>query len=98
MGSRAGLAFSFAYSPGNWLSASTPPEIELRVVSLPPTISSNMLPRNSLGGMLRVASFWARCEMRSAPRELAFCRSCQIPLIYSKHFHNSAKPSCGVSK
>jgi hypothetical protein len=36
-------------------SASTPPLIELRVVSLPPTISSIRLPRYSCGVMLRVA-------------------------------------------
>ena len=45
----------------------TPPEIELRVVSLPPTISRIRLPRNSFGGMFRVDGEWASIEIRSLP-------------------------------
>src|ERR1700680_3099344 len=44
-----GSACSFAYSSGNWFRNHSPPLIELRVVSLPPTISSSRLPMNSAG-------------------------------------------------
>ena len=37
----------------------------LRVVSLPPTISSTRLPMYSIGGMLRVAAPWASIDTRS---------------------------------
>jgi hypothetical protein len=40
---------------GVLFSASRPPVMLLRVVSLPPTISSTRLPMYSIGGMLRVA-------------------------------------------
>ncbi len=60
-------AFSLAYCAGYWLSASTPPEIELRVVSLPPTISSIRLPKSSIGSLImsRVSGSWASNEMKS---------------------------------
>ena len=41
------------------------PVIELRVVSLPPTISRIRLPRYSCGGMFLVLSPCASIEMRS---------------------------------
>src|SRR3546814_18817651 len=40
---------------------------ELRVVSLPPTINSNRLPRNSRKGMSRVAGECAIIDIRSFP-------------------------------
>ena len=43
------------------------PEMEFLVVSLPPTISNSMFPKNSFGGMFLVASLCARIEMRSLP-------------------------------
>ena len=61
----AGLARSLAICSGCWCSASTPPVIELRVVSLPPTISSSKLPRYSCGDMWRVAGACANIEIRS---------------------------------
>src|SRR5580704_4676364 len=42
-----------------------PPVMVLRVVSLPPTISSRMFPRNSINGMSLVASPWASIEIKS---------------------------------
>ena len=62
-----GLARSLAYCSGNWLSTSSPPVIELRVVSLPPTISSTIMPRNSCAGMFAVAGECASIEIRSGP-------------------------------
>ena len=46
---------------------STPPVMELRVVSLPPTTSSRMLPRNSIGLsiMSRVSGLCARSDRKS---------------------------------
>src|SRR5215813_9447396 len=66
-GIRPGSARSFAYSSGNWLRNHSPPLIELRVVSLPPTINSKRLPMNSCGrdGRSRVASPCASIEIRS---------------------------------
>ena len=46
-------------------SAISPPLIELRVVSLPPTISSPKLPMNSRASMFRVAAECAIIEIRS---------------------------------
>ena len=37
----------------------------LRVVSLPPTVSSTTLPKNSRGSMFRVAGLCAIIEIRS---------------------------------
>ena len=66
-GIRPGSARSFAYSSGNWFRNHNPPLIELRVVSLPPTINSSRLPMNSCGrdGRSRVASPCASIEIRS---------------------------------
>ena len=64
----SGLARSLANSSGFWLRNSRPPLIELRVVSLPPTISSTTLPRYSRALMLRVASPCASIEIRSRAR------------------------------
>ena len=72
----AGLARSLSHSAGLRCSASRPPVMELRVVSLPPTISSTRLPRNSSGPMLRVASPCASIETRSV-RGGALTRSFQ---------------------
>ncbi len=63
----AGLAFSLANSPGLSCMKMTPPLIELRVVSLPPTISSIRLPRNSSGlsTMSLVPGLWASSDRKS---------------------------------
>ena len=61
----AGLARSFAHSSGWRDSASRPPVMELRVVSLPPTISSTRLPMYSRGDMFRVEAPWASIDTRS---------------------------------
>ena len=90
-GMRLGLASSFSYSAGLRFKASTPPLIELRVVSLPPTIKSRMLPRYSFGGMLRVLSPLASVEIKSSPGALT--RSFHTASKYSQHFHSSWKPS-----
>ena len=46
-----GFARSLSYCCENWLSAKTLPLIELRVVSLPPTISKTMLPTSCFASM-----------------------------------------------
>ncbi len=47
--------------------------MELRVVSLPPMISSSRFPRYSSGVMCRVTSLWAIIEIRS-PRGSSLIR------------------------
>ena len=65
-GEQLGIGAQLAVLVGFLFSAIRPPVIELRVVSLPPTISSRILPRNSMaGGMSRVASPCASIEIRS---------------------------------
>src|SRR6185312_15522886 len=66
-GNQAGIGEKLRYSSGCSFRASTPPEMEFRVVSLPPTISSRRLPRNSDGreGRSRVAGAWASMEIKS---------------------------------
>ena len=65
-GTRSGLARNLANSSGNWFKNQSPPLIELRVVSLPPTMSSKRLPMNSRrDGRSRVASPCASIEIRS---------------------------------
>ena len=75
----AGLSRSFWYSAGCLHSAHNPPLMELRVVSLPPTISRVRLPRNSAGSSTRffVASPCASMEIRSKPGGRA-ARSCHM--------------------
>ena len=72
LGISEGLSRSLRYSSGWLFSAHTPPDIELRVVSLPPTMSSTRFPRKSLGfsGRFRVASPCASIDSRSG------CGSC----------------------
>src|SRR5438552_1878980 len=62
-----GIRRNFAYSSGNWFRNHSPPLIELRVVSLPPTINSSRLPMNSCGreGRSCVSSPCASIEIRS---------------------------------
>ena len=78
LGIREGSRRNFPYSSGNRFKASTPPEIELRVVSLPPTTSSRILPRNSIGGMSRVASPWARHRQQVVRRRLVYALVAQF--------------------
>jgi len=51
------------------------PVMVLRVVSLPPTISSTRFPIYSIGDMFFVASEWIIMEMRSGRGSLV-ARSC----------------------
>ena len=77
----------------------------LRVVSLPPTISSNRLPRYSNGGISRVFSPCASMDTKSSPG--FFNRSSLSRIKYSKHSSNSSlrcsidsimPPGCGIAK
>ncbi len=61
----AGSARSLSYCSGFSFKASTEPVIELRVVSLPPTISKMRLPSRLSRSMPRVAWLCAIMEMRS---------------------------------
>ena len=69
LGIRLGFALSFSNWSGNWLRASTPPLMEFRVVSLPPTISRTRLPKNSIGRSIKslVSSLLCSIVMRSKP-------------------------------
>src|SRR6185437_14535522 len=89
---RLGSLRSFSYSSGFWFSASRPPDIELRVVSLPPTISSIRLPRYSIGlsSMFLVAGSCASSEMKSNLGGAAW-RSCHSRVKYCRH---SIRISC----
>jgi len=49
--SAAGSAFTAAQASGNWLMRSIRPDIELRVVSFPPTSSSAMAPMKRCSSM-----------------------------------------------
>ena len=69
--------------------------MELRVVSLPPTISSTQFPMNSIGSMFRVASPCASIEIRSEPGG-AFTRSFHNSIIAAAIFFNSVKRSSSV--
>ena len=51
------------------------PLMVLRVVSLPPTISSTRLPMNSSGRIWFIASEWIIIEMRSLPGSASIVRS-----------------------
>ena len=65
LSSRPASARTLSSSAGFSSTAISPPVIELRVVSLPPTISSAKLPMNSRIGMAFVASACAIIEIRS---------------------------------
>ncbi len=65
LGIRPGLARSLANWSGFWLSARMLPEMVLRVVSLPPTISRIRFPRYSMRSMFLVDSPCASIEIRS---------------------------------
>ena len=96
LGIRCGAAFTLSSSPGYSFMASTPPEIEFRVVSLPPTMSSSKLPRNSMGAMCLVDSPWASIEIKSLAG--ADCwRSSHNFVKYSRHSINSARRCSWVS-
>ena len=56
------LGYIFFYNFSTFISD---PLMLLRVVSLPPTMSSITLPSSSCGSMLLVAGSWARSEIRS---------------------------------
>ncbi len=75
-----------------------------RVVSLPPTISSNKLPRYWNGGMSLVSSPCASMETKSSPG--FFSRSSFSLMKYSRHSSNSSRrcsidsmmpPGCGIA-
>ena len=65
MGINSRLARTSSNCSGFSTSAISPPLIELRVVSLPPTIRSAIVPMNSRACRLRVASECASIEIRS---------------------------------
>ena len=65
LGISDGFSRRMRFWSGFWCSAKTEPEIEFRVVSLPPTISRIRFPRYSMRSMFRVASPWASIEIRS---------------------------------
>ena len=58
--------------------------MELRVVSLPPTMRSIRLPRNSMGSISRVAGSWASMDIKSNFGG-ASARSFQSLEKYSRH-------------
>jgi hypothetical protein len=90
-GISAGFSRNLRYSSGCLFSAHNPPLIELRVVSLPPTISSTQFPMNSIGSMFRVASPCASIEIRSEPRG-AFTRSFHNPIMAAAIFLQFVEP------
>ena len=84
---RLGFSRSLLNSSGCSFSATTPPVIELRVVSLPPTISSTRLPRYSSGSstMPAVSGFVASRLIRSMVPGGLFLRSCHSRVKVSRH-------------
>ena len=69
---------TFSSSPGFSLKKMTPPVIELRVVSLPPTISNIKLPINMTGSLIRSLVLGSFCikRIRSNDSTPSSKRSC----------------------
>ena len=91
----SGLARSFANWSGNWLSPNSPPVIELRVVSLPPTRNRIRMPMRSRKVIRFVASPCAMIEITSKLFGF-FARSSQNSFMYSANFICSAKRASSV--
>ena len=91
-GISAGLSRTLRRSSGYWLSPQTPPDIELRVVSFPPTRKRIRMPMRSRNDILLVRSLCARIEMMSnSGGRLA--RSSHNTFMYSVNLSSSAKRS-----
>ncbi len=71
-GIRSGVSRSFLYWSGFLFRAKTEPEMVLRVVSLPPTVSRMTLPCTSRMSMSRVSGPWASMDIRSSVGAEAF--------------------------
>ena len=89
----SGLCAQFLIFVGFSLSANNPPVIELRVVSLPPTISRVRLPMNSRNGISRVAAPCANIDNRSNFGG-SLARSLKSSAIPSAILFNSSNFSC----
>ena len=85
-----GFSRSSRYSSGNFDNPHTPPDIEFRVVSLPPTISRLQFASNSRKSMFRVASACAIMEITSNRGALLAARSSNSAFIAVAIFCNSA--------
>src|SRR5262249_37672790 len=73
--------------------AQTPPDIELRVVSLPPTINRLQVASSSRKSMFRIASECASIEIRSKRGAWALARSSHRAFIAVAIFCSSAQRS-----